>query len=74
MLSILNAMLFAATMRALGLSDQLHAYLDQLPASALMISNLISMFGLHRRASEQVHPFRVQAEPQAALCATGARS
>jgi hypothetical protein len=44
-----HALLFADTMRALGLDDTRHAYLDRLPASALMISNLISMFGLHRR-------------------------
>jgi hypothetical protein len=41
--------LFAATMRALGLDDRPNAYLDELPASALMISNLISMFGLNPR-------------------------
>jgi Iron-containing redox enzyme len=41
--------LFAATMRALGLDDRPNAYLDELPASALMISNLISLFGLNPR-------------------------
>lgn len=45
----IHASLFAATMRALGLDDTRNAYLDVLPASALMISNLISLFGLHRR-------------------------
>jgi hypothetical protein len=41
--------LFAQTMRGLGLDDTRNAYLDELPASALMISNLISLFGLNRR-------------------------
>jgi hypothetical protein len=46
---VMHAELFAGTMRALGLDDRRHAYLDKLPATALMVSNLISMFGLHRR-------------------------
>ena len=46
---VMHSELFAGTMRALGLDDRRHAYLDVLPASALMVSNLISMFGLHRR-------------------------
>ena len=46
---VMHAELFACTMRALGLDDRRHVYLDQLPASSLMVSNLISMFGLHRR-------------------------
>jgi hypothetical protein len=41
--------LFAATMRGLGLDDRPGAYLDFQPASALGVSNLISLFGLHRR-------------------------
>jgi Iron-containing redox enzyme len=41
--------LFAATMRHLGLDDRSNAYLDRLPASALVISNLISCFGLNAR-------------------------
>lgn len=45
----MHSSLFAQTMRALDLDDRRHAYLDRLPASALMISNLISMFGLNRR-------------------------
>jgi hypothetical protein len=45
----MHATLFAGTMRALGLDDGRHAYLDSLPASALAVSNLISLFGLHRR-------------------------
>jgi hypothetical protein len=45
----MHSTLFAQTMRTLGLDDRRHAYLDRLPASALMISNLISMFGLNRR-------------------------
>ncbi|MET0326067.1 MAG: iron-containing redox enzyme family protein [Ilumatobacteraceae bacterium] len=45
----MHSTLFAQTMRHLGLDDRLHAYLDVLPASALAVSNLISMFGLNRR-------------------------
>lgn len=44
-----HAELFARTMVSLGLDPRPHAYLDQLPASALLISNLVSLFGLHRR-------------------------
>lgn len=40
--------LFAATMRALGLDEQRHAYLDELPATALAISNLATLFGMNR--------------------------
>ena len=46
---VMHSELFAQTMRALGLDDRPNAYLDVLPASALMVSNLISMFGLNRR-------------------------
>jgi hypothetical protein len=45
----IHSALFARTMRALGLDDRPHAYLDALPASALALSNLISLFGLNRR-------------------------
>ncbi|MBI5090471.1 MAG: iron-containing redox enzyme family protein, partial [Actinobacteria bacterium] len=45
---MMHSALFAQTMRAFGLDDRPNAYLDELPASALMISNLISYFGLHR--------------------------
>ena len=45
----MHAELFATTIRELGLDDRLHAYLDEVPASALLISNLISLFGLNRR-------------------------
>lgn len=45
----LHSALFAETMRQLDLDPRCHAYLDRLPASALAISNLISMFGLNRR-------------------------
>jgi hypothetical protein len=46
---VMHSELFAQTMRALGLDDRRHAYLDVLPASALMVSNVISLFGLNRR-------------------------
>jgi Iron-containing redox enzyme len=45
----MHAVLFARTMRALGLDDRRHAYLAVLPSSALAISNLISTFALQRR-------------------------
>jgi hypothetical protein len=40
--------LFAQTMRSFGLDDRPNAHLDTLPGTALMISNLVSMFGLNR--------------------------
>jgi hypothetical protein len=46
---IVHAALFAQTMRELGLDERRNAYLDVQPGSALAISNLISMLGLHRR-------------------------
>lgn len=46
---VMHAALYATTMRELGLDARLHAYLDVLPGTALAISNVISMFGLHRR-------------------------
>jgi hypothetical protein len=46
---VMHSELFAQTMRALGLDDRLHAYLDVVPSSALMVSNVISLFGLNRR-------------------------
>jgi hypothetical protein len=45
----MHSSLYALTMRELGLDDRLHAYLDVLPGTALAISNVTSMFGLHRR-------------------------
>jgi hypothetical protein len=41
--------LFAATMRALGLDDAYGAYADAVPAPTLASTNLMSLFGLHRR-------------------------
>jgi hypothetical protein len=46
---VMHCELFGQTMRELGLDDRPNAYLDVLPASALMVSNTISMFGLNRR-------------------------
>jgi hypothetical protein len=46
---VMHSELFAQTMRGLGLDDRPNAYLDRLPASALMVSNLISLLGLNRR-------------------------
>jgi hypothetical protein len=45
----MHASLFADTMRALGLDPTYGAYLDLIPAVTLATTNLISMFGLHRR-------------------------
>lgn len=45
----MHCSLFAGTMRALGLDDRYGAYLNLLPAETLATTNLISLFGLHRR-------------------------
>ena len=46
---VMHSELFAQTMTELGLDNHPNAYLATLPASALAVSNLISMFGLNRR-------------------------
>jgi hypothetical protein len=45
----MHSVLFADTMRALGLDDAYGAYLELLPAPTLATVNLLSGFGLHRR-------------------------
>jgi hypothetical protein len=45
----MHSSLFAEAMAALGLDPTYGAYLDRLPAVTLATTNLISMFGLHRR-------------------------
>jgi hypothetical protein len=45
----MHSSLFADAMRALDLDSTYGAYLDHLPAATLATTNLISMFGLHRR-------------------------
>jgi Iron-containing redox enzyme len=45
----MHSTLFEDAMRALGLDPTYGAYLDRLPAVTLATTNLISMFGLHRR-------------------------
>ena len=45
----MHSSLFAQAMKALGLDPTYGAYLDRLPAVTLATTNLISMFGLHRR-------------------------
>ena len=45
----MHSSLFADSMVALGLDPTYGAYLDRLPAVTLATTNLISMFGLHRR-------------------------
>jgi hypothetical protein len=44
-----HATLFGDTMDALGLDRRYGAYLDQVPGVTLSTTNLISLFGLHRR-------------------------
>jgi hypothetical protein len=45
----MHSTLFADAMTALGLDPTYGAFLDRLPAVTLATTNLISMFGLHRR-------------------------
>ena len=45
----MHAALFARTMRELGLDDEYGAYVDDVPALTLANSNVMSLFGLHRR-------------------------
>jgi hypothetical protein len=45
----MHSSLFADAMVALGLDPTYGAYVDRLPAVTLATTNLISMFGLHRR-------------------------
>ncbi|MDA0637208.1 iron-containing redox enzyme family protein [Nonomuraea sp. MCN248] len=45
----MHAELFRATMRGLGLDDAYGAYVDRVPGITLAVSNVMSLFGLHRR-------------------------
>ncbi|HEY8202848.1 MAG TPA: iron-containing redox enzyme family protein [Actinomycetota bacterium] len=45
----MHSVLFARTMRTLGLDDRPGAYLDRVPAATLATVNLMSFLGLHRR-------------------------
>jgi hypothetical protein len=45
----MHSLLFANTMRGLGLTARYGAYLDYLPARTLATVNAVSWFGLHRR-------------------------
>jgi hypothetical protein len=45
----MHSSLFIDAMRALDHNPTYGAYLDRLPATTLATTNLISMFGLHRR-------------------------
>ncbi|HVM06800.1 MAG TPA: iron-containing redox enzyme family protein [Acidimicrobiales bacterium] len=45
----MHSTLFATTMAALGLDTRYGAYVDLLPGVTLATTNLVSMFGLHRR-------------------------
>ena len=47
--SEMHATLFATTMDRLGLDSGYGAYLDLLPGTTLATTNLVSLFGLHRR-------------------------
>jgi len=44
----MHSLLFAKTMRALGLDDRENAYLDRVPGATLATVNLMSGLGLHR--------------------------
>ncbi|MBN6054306.1 iron-containing redox enzyme family protein [Nonomuraea sp. RK-328] len=45
----MHAELFRVTMCGLGLDDSYGAYLDRVPGITLAVSNVMSLFGLHRR-------------------------
>lgn len=45
----IHAELFRTTMHALGLDDSYGRYVDHVPAVTLAVSNVMSLFGLHRR-------------------------
>ncbi|SDI16220.1 iron-containing redox enzyme family protein [Nonomuraea jiangxiensis] len=45
----MHSELFRATLRGLGLDDSYGAYLHRVPGVTLAISNVMSLFGLHRR-------------------------
>ncbi|MET1074505.1 MAG: iron-containing redox enzyme family protein, partial [Umezawaea sp.] len=45
----MHSELFRTVMRSLDLDDSYGAYLDQVPAVTLAVSNTMSLFGLHRR-------------------------
>ncbi|MFG1942685.1 iron-containing redox enzyme family protein [Nonomuraea sp. NPDC048826] len=45
----MHSELFRATMRGLGLDDSYGGYLDRVPGITLAVSNVMSLFGLHRR-------------------------
>jgi hypothetical protein len=45
----IHAELFRTTMRALELDDTYGRYVDHVPAVTLAVSNVMSLFGLHRR-------------------------
>jgi hypothetical protein len=45
----MHSILFAATMRELGLDDAYGGYVDQVPAITLATSTIPTFFGLHRR-------------------------
>ncbi len=47
--SAMHSTLFAGAMAALGLDNSYGAYLDLLPGATLATTNVISLFGLHRR-------------------------
>ncbi|PPB48632.1 hypothetical protein C4K88_12955 [Arthrobacter pityocampae] len=49
LLARMHSVLFARTMRGVGLDDTYGAYLDAVPAITLAVNNLMSLFGLHRR-------------------------
>lgn len=47
--SRMHSELFRGAMRGLSLDDSYGAYMDRIPGATLSLSNIISLFGLHRR-------------------------
>jgi hypothetical protein len=45
----MHAVLFARSMRALGLDERYGALIDRIPGATLAMVNLMTLFGLHRR-------------------------
>jgi hypothetical protein len=63
----IHAVLFRVTMDAMGIDSRYGAYLDFIPGVTLATSNLMSMFGLHRRLRGAAVGHLVIAEMTSAL-------
>ncbi|TDC96188.1 iron-containing redox enzyme family protein [Nonomuraea deserti] len=73
----MHAELFRTTMRGLGLDDAYGAYLHRVPGLTLALSNVMSLFGLHRRLRGALLGHLAAIEMTSSLpsrrCATGLR-